>query len=212
MSFQRARSKDQINDRIHEILSAAIEIYEVHGYEGVTFSAISEKTDFTRPTIYKYFSTKEEILLKILSKDIEVWTDELNSSFRLNKIYRTKQIAEIWAHAVSSYKRMNELHSILFTILERNSSKEAIIAFKKTLYDSAYVLHKLVGQLYPNASYEKIVNFLSIQYSLSVGYYPMCHLSMNQLEAMRTISKDYVIPDFEKGYRDALYQIMLALE
>ena len=47
MSFQRARSDSQINDRIDEIISVASDIYNTSGYEGVNFSAISELTEFT---------------------------------------------------------------------------------------------------------------------------------------------------------------------
>ena len=212
MHFQRARSDKQIQDRIDEIISAASEIYNQSGYEGLNFSAISELTDFTRPAIYKYFSTKEEILLQILTNDIYVWINELTSSFRLNKVYTTKDISVIWAHSVATQKRMNELHSILFTILEQNASKEAVVRFKKALFDNADELAKLLIQLFPNAENAAITNFISIQYALAVGYYPMCHMNPTQIEAMHTVYAGYTSPDFETGYQTALYQIMLPLE
>jgi len=212
MSFQRARSDSQINDRIDEIISVASDIYNTSGYEGVNFSAISELTEFTRPTIYKYFSAKEEILLHILTKDIDTWIKELTSSFKLNTLYTAKEISEIWAKVLASQKRMNELHSILFTILEKNSSKEAIIQFKKKLFSNGAELYKLLCQLFPKASAEQITDFITLQYSLAVGYYPMCYLTEKQIDAIKSINNDYVSPDFEKGYQKAIYLIMLSLE
>lgn len=212
MNFQRARTDLQRKDRINEIISAASELYNRSGYEGINFSAISELTEFTRPTIYKYFSTKEEILLQLLSDDIGVWVDRLVSSFKLNRIYHTKEISAIWAQTLSTQKRMNELYSILFTVLEKNASKKAIINFKQSLFLNATPLNELLCQLFPFATQEQITSFVTIQFSLAVGYYPMCHLSDIQMEAMQSINSDYVIPDFEKGYQKAIYQILLSLE
>ena len=78
MSFQRARSEDQIQDRIQEIIDATSSIYNSIGYDGLNFSIISEYTKFTRPNIYKYFKTKDEILLVILKDDFKVFRISFN--------------------------------------------------------------------------------------------------------------------------------------
>ena len=212
MSFKRARSDIQIKTRIEEIIKVAAQIYDEHGYEGVNFSTISELTKFTRPTIYKYFSTKEEILLQILSYDLDNWVSTLLSSFQYNKIYTTEEISKIWAHSIASQKRMNELYSILFTMLEKNASMDAIIEFKRSMFESVQPLVDLIRQLFPSANLIQIQYFMTIQHALAVGYYPMCNLTDIQIEAMQTISPNYIFPDFETGFQKALHQLMLLLE
>lgn len=212
MSFQRARSDKQIQKRIDEIVLAASKIYDENGYDGLSFSAISELTKFTRPTIYKYFSTKEEILLYILSDDIGTWANNLISSFKLNKIYSTHEISKIWAKSLSSQKRINELYSILFTILEKNSSIETLASFKETAHTYIKPLYELVGQLFPNITSTQIDNFMTLQYSLAIGLYPMCNLSKIQLEAIKIVNLSYISPNFEDTYQKALFQLMYCLE
>lgn len=212
MSFKRARSDDQKQNRIDEIVQASARIFDESGYEAVTFSTVSKLTNFTRPTIYKYFSSKEEILLKILNHDIQIWIDSLIDSFKINKIYDSNEVSAIWANKLASQKRMNELYSILFTILEKNASLEAITEFKKNMFESVRPLRKLLTQLYPRASSTQIQDFIMAQYSLAIGFYPMCHLNPDQIAAMKAISPSYTTPDFETEYRKAFYQLIIALE
>ena len=70
MTFQRARSQEQIEERKHEIILAASHVYKELGYEGLSFTNIAAHTNFTRPSIYNYFETKEEILILILINDL----------------------------------------------------------------------------------------------------------------------------------------------
>lgn len=212
MTFQRARSDFQIQDRINEITAATAQIFDESGYDGVTFSAISKLTRFTRPTIYKYFSTKEEILLKILSGDIATWVNELLDSFKINKIYDSLEVSKIWARTLARQERMNELHSILFTILEKNSALAAITEFKKQMYESGGAMANLLRQLYPDASPDQLQSFVMTQYSLAIGFYPMCHLSAIQLEAMQAVSPQYQPANFQEEYQKALYHILVSLE
>ncbi|WP_396953857.1 TetR family transcriptional regulator [Niallia sp. MER 6] len=45
---------------------ACDQLYSLHGYEGVNLKAISKLTTFTRTLIYKYYNSKEEIMLDLL--------------------------------------------------------------------------------------------------------------------------------------------------
>lgn len=49
--------------RKNEILDACEKIYRTQGFYGVTIKKISTEISFTRPAIYNYFETEEEILL-----------------------------------------------------------------------------------------------------------------------------------------------------
>ncbi|MBF4692410.1 TetR family transcriptional regulator [Fusibacter ferrireducens] len=212
MNFQRARSEDQIQKRISEIVNAASVIYDNGGYEALNFSKISEYTQFTRPTIYKYFSTKEEILLKLMLSDMGDWIDQLMSSFKINKLYTIEEVAEILSHTLSNASRLVELFTILFTIIEKNVSKESLIAFKTTMFGYQSVLLDLFSQLFPKASQEQTDHFIETLLSLAIGLYPMCHLSNTQFEAICSLFDNYTPPEFKKLYRQNIYQILYCLQ
>ena len=54
-------SEELINARKEEIINACAALYETMSFKEITIRDISEKTSFSRPSIYNYFQTKEEI-------------------------------------------------------------------------------------------------------------------------------------------------------
>lgn len=212
MSFQRARSEDQIQDRIQEIIDAASSIYDSSGYEGLNFSAISEYTKFTRPNIYKYFKTKDEILLIILKEDLKSFLMSLIKSFKINKLYSLYEISEIWTDTLIKHSRLLKLYAILFTTIEKNVSVESLAEFKKELIKMQLQLIDFVSQLFPNASYDSINEFTYYQLILACGLYTMSNLSDLQLEAIRLSNSGFIPPDFKKTFMARLYQQMYCLK
>lgn len=212
MSFKRARSDQHIQERIQEIISAASKIYDSVGYEDLSFSAISQLTKFTRPTIYKYFNTKEEILLKILLADIELWIAGLLNSFKINKIYSIEEIAHIWVNSICKNFRLLKLFSMLFTSIEKNSSLEALVEFKKGFFKLQEQVMELLGQLFPKAERKDIYSFLVNQMALALGLYPMSQLNELQIKAYEVSGIKNMTPDFVGTYKSSIYKLLYCLE
>ncbi|MBQ7671297.1 MAG: TetR/AcrR family transcriptional regulator, partial [Clostridia bacterium] len=51
--------------REEEILNACEKLYERMNFKEITIKEIGAETSFSRPSIYNYFQTKEEIFLKL---------------------------------------------------------------------------------------------------------------------------------------------------
>ena len=212
MNFQRARSENQIQDRINEITDAASSIYNSVGYDGLNFSIISEYTKFTRPNIYKYFKTKDEILLVILKNDLKSFITALTSSFKINKVYSIYEISEIWADRLFEHKRLMDLYGFLFTTLEKNASLEALAEFKKEFIPMNTQLMDFIAQLFPVASEESIQNFAYYYLTLACGIYSISNLSKIQMEAIKLSGFDFAPPDFKKTYMSCIYQQFYCLQ
>ncbi|MEL7654388.1 MAG: TetR family transcriptional regulator [Bacillota bacterium] len=212
MTFKRARSDQHVQERLNEIISAASAIYDSVGYEGLSFSEISKLTRFTRPTIYKYFKTKEEILLKILLTDMESWVSSLMNSFQLNKIYSVDEIASIWANVITKNDRILNLYAILFTLIEKNVSLESLVEFKKGMLSLQIPVTELLKQLFPKADNQDISDFIINQLALAQGLYPMSQLSELQMKAIELSGRTYTPPNFETSYKANVYQLMHCLE
>ena len=56
-------STELIIQRKNEIIDACAALYQTKGFREVTIKDISQKTSISRPSIYNYFETKEEIFL-----------------------------------------------------------------------------------------------------------------------------------------------------
>lgn len=182
------------------------------GYEGLNFSAISEYTKFSRPNIYKYFNTKDEILLLILIKDFESWISSLIKSFKINRLYSIYEISEIWTDKLIDHETFLKLYAILFTSIEKNVSVKALSEFKKEMAAIQYSLVDLLSQLFPKASKDSIMNFFYSQITLAFGLYPMSRLSELQIDAITLSGLNYIPVDFKKTYMACLYQALYCIE
>ena len=61
--------KETIDRRREEIMDACEKLYETMGFHSITIKNISTETSFSRPSIYNYFQTKEEIFLGLLTRE-----------------------------------------------------------------------------------------------------------------------------------------------
>ena len=156
MGFHRARTQKQIAERKNEIIYACKKIYINEGYEGVNLKKISEMTSFTRPAIYSYYKTKEEIFLDILKEEFSLWKKDL--------IYRYSEISEhtreefciVLSDSLCDRTILLELLAVHLNIIENNSRLEQLVEFKKTVYNFFDVFLIYINGLYPHIFHSKI--------------------------------------------------------
>lgn len=209
MSFQRARSYDQIEVRKHEIILAASHVYKELGYEGLNFNSIAKHTNITRSSIYNYFETKEEILLLILVNDLNEWSISFGAQFSFNKVYSIKDISTIWTECLMKQERLIELHSILFTIIAKNVSQKYLECFEQASNDSRKSMAIILVDLFPKATQESLVNFTFSALSLALGQFPLA--KVNDMFSSKITENSSCI-DFKSNYIVAINQLLYGLE
>lgn len=189
MNWVRARSDEQIEQRIKEIVEATARLYEEHRFEDITFAMIAKEAEFTRSNLYRYFETKEDIFLELIKHDIEAWRRDILDNFTTeNK--SSRELAEAWVDLILKNRRMIKLFTILFTLLERNASLEALTAFKQKINQEIGTVAQFLSTALPFPSVDAAAEFISAQSSLAIGSYPMMDLTPKQIKAMETISMD----------------------
>jgi len=195
----RARSDEQIEQRINEIVDATARLYEEHRFEDITFAMIAKEADFTRSNLYRYFETKEDIFLELIKHDIETWSEDILENFTPENS-SLRELAEAWIDLALKYKRMLKLFTILFTLLERNASLEVLTDFKQKINEEIGMVAQFLSDALPFSSVEAAAEFISAQSSLAIGAYPMMDLTPKQIEAMQAIGME-TSPEF---YRERL--------
>ena len=186
MTWIRARNPEQKEQRISEIIDATARLFEKYSFEDITFALIAEEADFTRSNLYKYFNTKEEVFLELIKHDMTQWRDEVVDTF-INKRCSIKKFSTMWVDIQIKHKRMIDLLTILYTTLEKNSSLQSLISFKKKTLDEFGLLAEVLMDLLPSFTMETMYEFLFSQLALSIGTYPMLNLTEAQKEAMDTV-------------------------
>ena len=198
MTFQRARTQEQIKSRQNEILCACRKIYMEEGYEGVTLKKISDMTSFTRPAIYSYYKTKEEIFLDILKEEFSLWRADLLSRCASVSEYTRQQFCETLSDSICDRTALLELLAVHLNPIENNTRLERLVEFKKTVYEYFDVLKQETDRFFPNQETSEKDEFFNLFIIYINGLYPCVFHSKIQKEAMALVGRPHVQRDLKQ--------------
>lgn len=207
--WQRARTEEQVEQRVREIQEAAARLMQTLPYDHVTLLRIAQELKFTRSNVYRYFSTKEEIFLSIYVADMRRWSEDIEREFTAP--LTIEGFAEKWTEILCRQERLLELSSLLSVTLERNTSEAA---FRKTKIFLGELLLRLVGilrKVLPMLRDDQIVEFARTQQVFFSGAWPMSRLPARQKEILREMKMEYMILDFPIFYRDTILRLLKSL-
>ena len=97
-------------------------------------ATIAKEIDFTRGNLYRYFSTKHEIFLKVIEYDFKAYIRDLEKAFGGKDPLPLEEFAMLWAKVFFKHERLLELVSIQFTVIEKNVTVEKLSEFKIGLF------------------------------------------------------------------------------
>lgn len=193
MDFQRARTKEQIDSRQEEIIAAADRIYKSDGFDAVHFKSIAELTSFSRPTIYNYYNTKEEVLLDVLKREYLAWLDGLAD---WEETGRESPLSHFLSESLKGRENFLRLLSVDYTRIELGSSVEKLTEYKQSIQPVYRKVKEIVDASFPDASEEQRDDYSLAVFGLMGGLFPLLHLSEKQKTALAEASPDTKVPGF----------------
>lgn len=177
--------------RKEEIIKACKELYDKYNFKDITIKLISEHTSFSRPSIYNYFETKEEIFLALFQKEYEKWKIELDEIRKNNETLTKDEFAKLLAHTLEDKERLLKLLSMNMYDLEENSRIQRLVEFKQA-YKSAIEAVKLcLNKFFNNMTEEEITEFTYSFFPFMFGIYPYAVLTEKQNQAMKEVGINY---------------------
>ena len=181
-------SAELTNARREEIIGACKELYKTMSFKDITIKEIANFTSFTRPSIYNYFETKEEIFLAILQKEYELWVKEIENVTSKNTAMTAEELAGALAFSLENRALLLKLMSMNHYDMEANSRMENLVEFKKAYGASLTAVEKLIKKFRKDTdSGAFIYNFFPFIY----GIYPYAVVTEKQKEAMKQAGIDY---------------------
>lgn len=174
LPFQRARKPEEQQVRREAILAAAAELFDAEGPQGAGLNAIAAKAGFTKSNLYRYFESREDVLLSLFldefsrfAADIEARLAELDGGI--------KKIARVAARTFEDYPRLGALISILATVLEQNVSEETVITVKRASVENITRIGKAIHGQLPKAKLEDCMWVASMLGTVVAGMWPGAH-------------------------------------
>ncbi|MCA9779043.1 MAG: TetR family transcriptional regulator [Candidatus Eremiobacteraeota bacterium] len=209
-NWQRARKPSQKRVRKEEILEAARRLFGTSSYDAVSLNGIAREAGMSKPNLYRYFSSREEIFLHILREEQQSFAARLSA--RLQSLEKGAEPAEIvgaWLEASVDSPELLALLPQLGTSLEKNSSLEQLVAYKKESFAGAQQLAELHHRLYPRLSVDVWKEVLNSAVALLAGLWPLCNGNEKVDEAMLHPEVGLEPWDFRKMMGFALESLIL---
>ena len=185
-------SPERTNARKEEIIAACETLYQTMGFKEITIKEIADYTSFSRPSIYNYFETKEEIFLALLQKEYERWSADLEETIRSHAQMTREEIAAALAGSLEKRSQMLKLKSMNHFDMEGNSRMERLVPFKTAFGNSIKTVDRLLQKFLPEMGQEERQAFLYAFFPFTYGLYPYAVVTERQREAMEKAEVGYV--------------------
>ena len=173
------------DERKDEIINACEELYQTKSFKEITLKDISEKTTFSRPSIYNYFQTKEEIFLALLKREYERLLKDLEDIYVKNDKLEKQEFAKQIALSIEKREQLLKLLSMNLYDMEENSRMEQLVDFKKSYGETLKSIKKLLDKFFKNMKEEEKEKFIFSFFPLMYGIYPYTCATEKQKEAMK---------------------------
>ena len=180
-----------ITERREEIINACEKLYQKLSFKEITLKEIGKETSFSRPTIYNYFETKEEIFLALYEREYIRWNEELKEVLNENSKLNTEELAKKISISLSNRPQLLKLLAMNNYDMEANSREELLVSFKLAFGESIKNLKLVLKKFCKNMTESKIESFIYIFFPFLFGIYPYTNVTKKQKNAMEKAKIDF---------------------
>lgn len=177
-------TKEQVLRRRDEILDACDELCRETSFKEVTIKAIAARTSFSRPSIYNYFQTIEEIFLGLLQREYERWAVELEQVRDGGERLDAEGLACAIAHSLESHWSLLRIQSTNLYEIEENSRIERLTDFKLAFKRAMAAFDGCITTHMPDKNEERCIRLRSVFFPFLYGVFPYSEPTCKQCRAM----------------------------
>lgn len=210
--FQRARKPEEINLRREQLLAAAAALFDEQGPSGAGLNAIAARAGFTKSNVYRYFESREQVLLDLFRTEFAGLVEGLEIALAAQP---TGDVAKLSAAITATFfarPRCCALISILSNTLEQNVSEATIAETKLFLSGQNMRIVAALSDRLPSARPEDCGWAIAMGGSLLAGMWPTAHpppaaeavLSRPEMAHLRLVPER----DFERAMRALLQSVV----
>lgn len=175
LEFQRARRPAQKEQRRRELLASAIELLD-GGLDAVTLSAIARTAGVAKSNVYRYFESREEILLELLLDDlVDMVTATEKALAPLAGTSDINAVARVVTRVLADRPRLCSLVSVVANVLEHNLSTDVLRDFKEQVLEVSIRIGNALHAAVPGLAPERAPALIRYLNGLIAGLWPMAH-------------------------------------
>lgn len=210
-TFQRARKPEEREQRREAILAAAAELFDAEGPQGAGLNAIAARAGFTKSNVYRYFESREEVLLSLFLDEMNAFVPALETAIGVCAAGDLDALARGAVETFLARPRLCALISILSSVLEQNISEAAIIALKRAVHILDVRVATALAARLPGASLADCGWAVGMAATLVAGMWPVLHSSPVAAKVLAMPEFADLMPVPERDLARALHALLASI-
>ena len=182
---------ERVAARREAIVNACEQLYQTMSFRDITLKEIGNAVPFSRPTIYNYFQTKEEIFLALFEREYDRWNAELETILAENERLSRSLLAQKIARSLEKRTQLLKLLAMNNYDMEANSRPELLTSFKTSYGRSLSLVQRLLRKFCPALSDAEVQTVLYVFFPFMFGIYPYTAVTDKQKKAMTQAGVDF---------------------
>lgn len=180
-------SKELTERREREIVDACEKLYRNKGFHDITIKDIGQEVSMSRPSIYNYFETKEEIFLALLTREYEKWTADVRALTEGYEELTRDELARRLAGTLEPRECLLKISAMNLYEIEENSREENLVRYKRAFLDSLNAVQQCLRKFLPDMPDERIEEIRYAFFPFMYGIYPYVNPTEKQIRAMDAV-------------------------
>jgi AcrR family transcriptional regulator len=214
-TFQRARQPEQKEQRRAHLLSTAREqLAGGVGLRALSLNEIARQARMAKANVYRYFDTREALLLALLWEAWQRWFDGLRDAWSTLETPKRKprpialeSVAALLARTLANEPLLCELTAALPTVLEQNLGEDAIRGFKRDSLAFFATIARFLAERAPALSEAAYAELLHDGAHAIMGLHPALHPTPAAARALEDPSLRF----FRRDFGAELDRVLVAL-
>jgi AcrR family transcriptional regulator len=189
--FQRARKPEEIEARRLTLLAAAAALFDAEGPQGAGLNAIAAKAGFTKSNVYRYFESREQVLLELFLAEMDGLVPDVCLRLAEAPMGDVAALAKVVAGAFTARPRLGQLTAILAGVIEANVSEDTIVRTKRTMTAQTSRLAEALNRRLPGSTVADCLWAVAMVGTLVAGMWPAARPSP---AAARVLAREEFAP------------------
>lgn len=210
--YQRARRPGEKEARREAILGAAARLIEGADPQSVTLNGIAAEAGLSKPNLYRYFQSREEILLHLFLDDLRGFAAEVAGKLdALPGGVAPGTLADMQVDAYASRPRLCRFLGLIASVLEQNASERVLRDVKVATLETARMLAAALHRARPEVPVEQCLWLNSTVALFVAGLWPPAHPSAAVGALLGEPEFEALRPDFRRDLRATILTLLAGL-